>query len=198
MKDMRLSIAMCSYNGSRFLNDQLQSIRDQMLSPDELVVCDDASSDETTQILERFALSAPFPVRILRNERNLGPARNFEQAIRLCQGDLIALCDQDDYWHPNKLQVLSHRMQDTNIGGAFSDAELMDVDSNPLGIRLSESIKFSLKEQLNWSKGGAASTLLKRNVVTGATFIFRSQFRSIFTPTPDYWMHDGWIAWMLV
>ena len=87
---------MCTYNGERFLAAQLASIAKQTRMPDELVVHDDKSSDHTVAILQEFAHSALFPVRIIENPRNLGYAANFEAAIRNCDADLIALADQDD------------------------------------------------------------------------------------------------------
>src|SRR5882762_9087557 len=100
---MKISIAMCTYNGARYLREQLDSIAAQTRPPSELIVCDDNSLDETREIVAGFAASAPFPVRLGVNEQNLGSIRNFERAIKLCEGDLIALSDQDDVWLPEKL-----------------------------------------------------------------------------------------------
>src|SRR5271168_2200141 len=92
----KISVALCTYNGERFLSRQLASMLQQSRLPDELVVCDDRSTDNTIEILQDFSASAGFPVKITRNEHNLGFVANFERAIQLCQGDLIALSDQDD------------------------------------------------------------------------------------------------------
>src|SRR6201999_469319 len=100
----RLSVALCTYNGERFLPQQLASMANQTRPPDELIVCDDRSSDRTIDIVREFAASAAYPVRIFENESNLGSAANFERAIRLCEGNLIALSDQDDIWYPIRLQ----------------------------------------------------------------------------------------------
>src|SRR5438128_2977881 len=99
----KISIAMCTYNGEQFLRDQLASIAVQTRPPDELVVCDDHSADATCEIVARFAASSPFPVRLHVNEQNLGSTKNFEHAIRLCEGDIIALSAQYDDWLPEKL-----------------------------------------------------------------------------------------------
>jgi glycosyltransferase involved in cell wall biosynthesis len=98
-----VSIAMATYNGEKFLEPQLASIRAQTRQPMEMVVCDDASADETVGVLEEFATRAPFEVRLVRNEVRLGWAENFMSAARLCRGDVIAWCDQDDVWMPEKL-----------------------------------------------------------------------------------------------
>jgi glycosyltransferase involved in cell wall biosynthesis len=98
-----VSVALGTYNGERFLQEQLDSLAGQRVRPVELVACDDDSSDETMEILERFAENAPFPVRIFRNESNVGFTANLIGAAERCQGPLIAFCDQDDVWHHEKL-----------------------------------------------------------------------------------------------
>src|SRR3954453_13857066 len=99
----KLSIAMTTYNGETYLREQLDSFTNQSRPPDELVVCDDQSSDRTFEILNDFRDRTPFEMQIVRNEERLGIARNFEQAIRLCRGDIIFLSDQDDVWMEDKL-----------------------------------------------------------------------------------------------
>jgi glycosyltransferase involved in cell wall biosynthesis len=104
---MRISIAMATYNGARFVDAQLDSLAAQTLPPDELVVCDDGSTDATADLIVAFSRRAPFPVRFLRNPARLGYADNFLHCAALCSGELIAFCDQDDVWHPNKLERLA-------------------------------------------------------------------------------------------
>lgn len=101
---MRLSVALATYNGERFLDQQLESIARQTLKPAECVVGDDGSTDGTLDLLERFARSAPFPVSITRNNQRLGVADNFLTTAGRCAGELIAFCDQDDVWLPRKLE----------------------------------------------------------------------------------------------
>jgi hypothetical protein len=94
---------MATLNGAEFLEAQLSSIAAQTRLPGELVACDDCSADATVEILERFAQTAPFEVRIVRNDERLGFGRNFMKAARLCRGQLIAWSDQDDVWMPEKV-----------------------------------------------------------------------------------------------
>ena len=103
---MKLSVAMATYNGEAFLRAQLQSLLSQTRLPDEVVVCDDCSRDATMEILEAFALEAPFDVLIARNEQTRGFVRSFEQALGQCSGGGILLSDQDDVWSPDKLSVI--------------------------------------------------------------------------------------------
>jgi glycosyltransferase involved in cell wall biosynthesis len=105
----RISIALCVCNGARFLGEQLSSLCAQRRLPDEVVVGDDASDDDSVAIIEKFSAEAPFPVRLIRNSSRLGVRGNFQKVIAHCVHDLIALCDQDDVWLPEKLAVLASR-----------------------------------------------------------------------------------------
>ena len=195
---MRLSVALCTYNGGRFLAEQLDSIGRQTRPPDELVVCDDASSDGSATIVRAFAGRAPFPVRLEVNESNLRSTRNFAKAIGLCAGDLIALADQDDVWLPHKLSTLEAAMAAApDAGFAFSDADMVDERLAPLGYSLWEAVRFGRREQARFRNGGAFEALLRRYRVTGATMAFRSSFRGLVLPIPPAWVHDAWIALLL-
>lgn len=195
--ELRVSIAMCTFNGGRYLEEQLQSIRSQSRLPCELVVCDDGSTDETIAILERFKAEAPFPVAVVRNSERMGSTRNFDQAIGMAQGEFIALCDQDDQWLPHKLERLSECLvKNPFLGGAFSDAELIDGDGKRVGKTLFGRHRFTAARQQSFVACPTA-TLLKHDVVTGATLMFRSSIRRYCSPIPSTWVHDGWLAWML-
>lgn len=100
---MRISVALATWNGERFLRDQLESLLTQTNPPHELVVSDDGSTDRTLEILEEFRAKAPFAVSIHTNEKRVGYAENFLQAAAMCSGDFIAFCDQDDVWFKSKL-----------------------------------------------------------------------------------------------
>src|SRR5688500_18132345 len=102
---LSLSVALASYNGERYIGEQLDTIAQQTRLPNELIISDDASTDSTWSIVRDFAERAPFPVRLLQHER-FGSARNFEIAIQACRGDVIFLCDQDDIWYPNKIETI--------------------------------------------------------------------------------------------
>jgi len=193
----RISVAMCTFNGGRYLLEQLASIARQTRQPFELVVCDDHSTDETVAILKQFQAAVPFPVRAIQNALRLGSTRNFDQAIGLCRGELIALCDQDDRWLPEKLERLSDAlMENPFLGGVFSDAVLIDGDGLPVGARLFSHHNFS-PAKLRSFISCPISTLLKHDVVTGATLMFRASIRRYCSPIPASWVHDGWLSWMI-
>jgi hypothetical protein len=192
------SVALCTCNGAAYLPDQLASIATQSRLPDELVVRDDASEDETPAIVQAFAARAPFPVRFERNAARLGSTRNFDGAIAACTGDLIALSDQDDVWRPDKLDVIERRFQESSgVGLVFSDADLVDAALNPIGARLWARIGFDSRRQRFWRDRGALTALVPGRIVTGATMAFRARFRALVLPTPSGiapMIHDGWIA----
>jgi len=190
-----ISIAMCTYNGEAYLSDQLVSIEKQTQQPDELVACDDGSTDNTLQVLDQFSKEAPFPVRVYRNRQRLGSTKNSEKALSLCSGDFIFLSDQDDVWMPEKVNKLQQAL--TNNPGAgyvFSDALIVDEVLRPMGYTMWQSIKFTPEQRRQFEQGKQPAVLLKGNVVTGATMAFRAGLKSIVLPIPDESIHDEWIA----
>lgn len=196
--NLSISVAMCTFNGSRFLPEQLQSIALQERLPDELVICDDGSTDGSVGIIADFARKIPFPVRALRNDKNLGSTKNFELAISLCQGSVIALADQDDVWYQHKLKRIEEVFSGADAPVAvFSDADLVDNDSKPLGQNLWDSFLFGPREQRRFANGEALKILVKHPVVTGATMAFRKEFRDLLLPIPANHVHDSWIAFLL-
>ena len=101
---MKISIAMATYNGARYLRAQLQSFVDQTRQPDELIIKDDCSTDGTETIVREFGKTAPFKVEFHRNQQNLGYCGNFNAALMRATGDLVFLSDQDDVWFPEKIE----------------------------------------------------------------------------------------------
>lgn len=192
MAQLHISIAMCTYNGERFLAEQLGSFLQQTRLPDELVVCDDASQDGTGTILKNFADQAPFMVRLFKNEENLGFAKNFEKAVSLCQGDLIAFSDQDDVWLPEKLACFEEAFQENpDVGCAFSDAAIVDENLQPMGFSLWEQAGFKFLPK--YAPKEFTRIFSRRTAILGAVLTFRSTLRDTILPLPQYWVHDEWI-----
>lgn len=162
--------------------------------PDELIVCDDRSSDRSMEILHAFAGEAPFPVKVTQNARTLGSTANFEQAMRLCAGDLIALSDQDDIWYPNRLQRCEMEfLTYPDAGLVFSDAELIDEQGHSLGKTLWQRLGFAGERKQELLQGHFV-ILAKHRFVTGATVMFRASLRNRVLPIADGWIHDEWIT----
>lgn len=191
----RVSVALCTYNGERFLPELLDSLTRQTSLPDELIVCDDRSPDRSVAIVERFAEAAPFPVKLHVGEFQRGVTENFGWAIALCTGDLISLCDQDDVWLPHKLErsVAAFREQ-PRIGFTFSNAHLVDDELGSLGRTLWDAVGFSDRFQSDGAAGNLLPHLIPFTFVTGATMVFRADLRDVVLPLPREWHHDAWIA----
>ena len=191
---------MCTFNGQRYLQEQLDSIAGQTRLPDELVVCDDHSTDESAQIIERFAANALFPVHLHVNSTNIGTVKNFEQVIGRCRGDYITLCDQDDVWLPEKLaRVESEFRKAPQAGLIFSDAEVVDETLQPTGVTLWQKLGIDSREKERLRTGKAVEELLPGSIITGATAVFRASFKSLLLPIPDDLpvIHDAWIAMLI-
>jgi len=190
----KISVALCTYNGERFLARQLASIQQQTQTPFELVVCDDCSTDGTMEILREFAASASFPVRVTSNEHNIGFVANFQRAIGLCQGDLIALSDQDDIWYPMRLERSQQEfLAHPEVGLVFSDADVMDDQDESTGTRLWTNYGFT-EERKRRLLQGDYTVLARHRFVTGATVMFRSRLRANCLPVGSGWLHDEWIV----
>ena len=193
---MRISVAMCTYNGADFLPAQLESILAQSRKPDQIVVCDDGSTDETRALLQKFEKASPDVILLRFNKQNLGSIKNFEQAIGLCNGDVIALSDQDDVWRPDKLQLIEDRFKKQSTGLVFSDAELVEENLTPLNRRMWNEVGFDEHKKKLLRSGRALEVLVTGWTVTGATMAFRAGFKNICLPVPEgiAMIHDGWIA----
>ena len=124
-----ISIAMATYNGEKFIREQLDSILAQTITDWELIVCDDVSIDATITILEEYA-KKDGRIQIHKNKVNLGFKRNFEKAISLCSGDYIALYDQDDIWYPNHLEILYNQIGDHSL--SIGNSDIVNVNNQYL------------------------------------------------------------------
>jgi hypothetical protein len=121
-----VSVVMATYNGGRFLSEQLQSIARQSQRPLELIVSDDGSTDDTVAIAERFRANAPFAVRIVRNPERLGYGANFLSAAKLAKGEFIAFSDQDDVWQPSKIEIAAATLRSSNADLHVHAADVID------------------------------------------------------------------------
>lgn len=197
MNSVNISVAMCTFNGALFLAEQLESLLIQTLQPDELIVCDDGSTDQTIEILEKFAKTAPFSVSIFKNSQQpLGSTKNFEKAISLCSGEIIVLSDQDDVWMPNKIFMLKSAIDD-GAGLVFSDATLVNAKLEPMGYSLFDSLNLHKAEKELIKSNRLAQVLLRRNVITGATVAFSKKHLELIMPISKNWVHDAWLGFLI-
>ncbi len=197
-----VSVALCTRNGARFVEHQLRSILQQTTPPRQIVISDDASTDDTVAlaqaVLAQYAEAPGQPALeavILRNPEPLGVSRNFETAILATSGDLIALCDQDDVWRPDRLaRAVQEFDSRPDLDLVFSNARLVDGSGASLGRTLFEVLEISEADRQRIHETDALSLFIKRNLATGATMMFRRRLLAVAVPFPSRWVHDEWLA----
>jgi glycosyltransferase involved in cell wall biosynthesis len=185
-----VSVALCTYNGEKYVGQQLESIVQQTVCPDEVMVCDDGSTDATISLVEDFARQYP-SIQLVRNETNLGFTRNFEQAIRLASQDLIFLSDQDDVWLPDRIRAMRQIFAaDPKVGMVYANFQLTDEALQPIVSNRKP------QPQLLASPRLPAQVVRHWGGISGCTIAFRSTLKPFLLPIPDAWTHDGWITLM--
>jgi hypothetical protein len=197
----RVSVALGTHNGARYLREQLESILGQTHPVDEIVLSDDASGDGTVELAERLidehqATDAPTPsLVVLRNPVALGVAANFEQALTAASGDLIALSDQDDVWHSDRIaRALAAFARRPGAELAAAEARLVDEHGAPLAATLFGTLGVDVPLRLRLETDAAFDELLKRNVLTGATMVVARSLVLRAAPFPASWVHDEWLG----
>ncbi|MCR5187848.1 MAG: glycosyltransferase [Treponema sp.] len=185
-----ISVAMASYNGQEFIKEQLDSILNQEIDEElEVVICDDCSKDQTRQILKEYADKDP-RIKAFYNEQNLGFMDNFSKAISLCQGNLIALADQDDLWPQGRLQALKEKLGQKAF--VCSNALLVDQNNRELGMTMKEVCNYKWVPENSFK-------LLKHqvhiNLVQGSTILAQASFLKESLPIPqEIGFHDYWFS----
>ncbi|MBW8361936.1 MAG: glycosyltransferase [Kaistella sp.] len=193
---MKTSVALCTYNGEKYLGIQLDSILSQTRPVDEIVVCDDGSTDATISILHSYKEKYPSVFRIYQNEKNLRSVKNFEKAISLCENDIIFLSDQDDEWLPEKAEKYCEFFDEhPEIDVLASNGYGMDDNNNLLNVYSVWDVPGFFKEK-NIEVNYFDIIAYCGNIVTGATVALRKSFIPKILPFPvikDF-HHDEWIA----
>jgi glycosyltransferase involved in cell wall biosynthesis len=197
---LSIAVAMASYQGARFISDQLSTILRQSLTPKELVVSDDGSTDDTVEIAQSVipgARERGIAMRVISHRGDRAVASNFHYAVSQTSAELVALADQDDFWLEGKLQALSaHFVGNPNLLMVHSDAELVDESGALIGIRVLDSLRITRAERSNLLTGQGIRALVRRNLVTGSTAMVRRELLELAGPIPEGWLHDEW--WALV
>lgn len=181
---MKISIAMATFNGESYLEEQLASFLSQTRLPDELVISDDTSVDKTQEIVMIFKEKAPFPVVFLTNSSRGGYSANFNNALRHTSGDLVFISDQDDVWFDRKIQVMTKlACKNPSKQVVMCNAALVDRSLQPVGLTKIEQIR--------------SAGLLDTSYVMGNSVAVRQEFLKQILPIPDdYPSHDSWIVRM--
>jgi glycosyltransferase involved in cell wall biosynthesis len=181
---MRVSVAMATYNGERYLEKQIDSILSQLHQEDELIISDDHSKDQTRSIIEKYMKEDP-RVKLIINDES-GVTSNFENAIKHTTNDIIFLSDQDDVWKPEKVEtVKSYYKKNPNIQMIMSDITVVDEELCPT----IESFY-----EYRGSRAGVMKNIIKNSYI-GCAMSFRKELKAKILPIPrNVPMHDMWIG----
>ena len=198
---MKISVALIVFNGARYIHTQLDSILAQTHKVDEIIVYDDAYSDNSKEILEEYKNKHPNLFFIHYNKQNIGPTKNIEKTIQACTGELILLADQDDYWETNKVEtIIKYFEQNPTINGVFTNGSLMNSkDELDNKYSLWDVMSFPYKTIKSKTE---LNSILKlyintvENAVTGATLAIRNNLAFLKQPFPTvkHLVHDRWLA----
>lgn len=191
-----LSIALCTFNGARYLERQLESIARQSVLPDELNIGDDRSNDDTVAILEAFVQRVPFPVRVHINTVSRGASGNFSDCMARCTGDVIVLSDQDDIWEEDRLARTREAFAaDPRLSYSFADAPLIDGDDRLIGRMIFDSVPILKSDRARLMRGtDLLPMILRYGVLYGATMAVRRRDAVRVLPVPLTWSHDEWLS----
>ena len=186
MNDKKLvSIALCTFNGDAFLKEQLDSIVNQSYPEIELIVVDDCSSDDTLNILKEYSAKYSF-IKLFINPQNLGYIRNFEKAMSLCNGDFIALSDQDDIWDLNKIEKQVKAIGNNLL--IYHDSEFVDQNG--------ESLSLYMSDIMNLYRGDQPEVFLFFNCISGHSVLMKKELRDELLPFPEAYFHDWWMGYV--
>lgn len=185
MSDQLVSVVMCTYNGALYLQEQLDSILEQSYRNLELIVGDDASTDDTYSILERYAARDP-RITIYRNEKNQGYNINFNKACGMARGAYVAISDQDDIWERNKIEVLVETL----------NADPKNVLVHGISARFEELGKPHLRslKKVNYLRGHDIRKFFMLNIISGHSVLFRRALLQQAQPFPASVYYDWWLA----
>lgn len=195
--NFKYSVAVCVFNGEKFIQEQLESIVNQSIMPTEVVVIDDCSVDNSLLIIKNFAnLNCNISWVIEQNKKNIGYVENFQNAIRKCSHEIIFLSDQDDYWeHDKALEIINVFTEKTNV--VFTNAEIVDDKLSSLERFMFDSVGFDKdKREIFYDQQKQMTLLLEKCLATGATMAVRRSYalRAFPIPKNSGFIHDSWLA----
>ena len=195
---MKISVALCTYNGEVFLSRQLESILKQTVPVQEIVITDDNSTDNTPVIIREYQEQFPNIIHCKVNNPGLGIQRNFEKALSLCTGNIILLSDQDDIWLPNKVAVMTNHFEShPTVEALFTDGYIINDNDEMTGGTLFSKNNFDINVQQQWRRNDIASKMVtSSNKITGATMAIRKELllRSFPFDLPSDLWHDFWLG----
>jgi glycosyltransferase involved in cell wall biosynthesis len=180
----KVSVAIATYNGEKYIGEQFLSLINQTRKPDEIIVVDDNSTDDTVNILKTYIEKYKLNCKIYNNVENVGHQKSFDKAIQLCTGDIIFLCDQDDVWYTNKIEYIENIFnKKPEINVVINDLDICDQRLEKLGYSV-------IEQTINSGTFGKDG----KSFIIGCGTAFRSSLRILINPIPDIpYGHDKWI-----
>lgn len=178
-----ISVAMTTYNGQKYVEEQLLSIINQTKSVDEIIIVDDKSSDETVKVIKQFIIdNSTFNIVLIQNNENLGYRRNFKKAMSMAKGDYIFLSDQDDIWEENKVEEMMKLMSaDTQIKVLASSFSFIDEKSNIIHLNNKNNHGLYIRSVKNGSIVPVSfDDMLKHNAFQGCSLVMRKSINLLF------------------
>lgn len=189
---MRVSIALTTYNGEKYIYKQIQSILNQSFCFDELIIYDDNSSDNTVSIINSFKDER---IKLYKNEFNVGYIKNFYQAISKTSGDIIFLSDQDDIWEKNKIELMINFLEEKNANMICSNFSLIDSNDTQIINKFEYQLNPLIKKENGEYKELSTTYLSLGNVAQGCTYCFTKKVKDIYIKLENYEViHDYQIA----
>jgi len=180
----KVSVALATYNGEKYIEEQLESIIKQTRAPDELVICDDCSNDETINIITKKIKNAHFDVKLVSNDKNIGYVQNFSKALEMSSGDIVFLCDQDDVWLSDKIEFIINKFNtQPDIQLLIHDVDYCKEDLTPIGQTKLQRMESNFDIESDYVVGMA--TAVRRSFLVHCLPV-----PSAPEVTHDKWLHD--------
>ena len=195
-----IGIVIATYNGEKYIEEQINSIINQTLKPDLIIISDGGSKDNTIELSKKILSNSNIEYQILVSDKQLSVKDNFEKGIRKCDTDIVFCADQDDYWLPTKIIDFLEAFENNDAAMVFSNAYIVDEKLGKTGKTLWEAIGFYVnKDQLIFERADRnfLDELNRHNVVTGMCMAFKGMYKDELLPFSNYSIHDVWITYRM-
>lgn len=188
---MKVSVALCTYNGEEYIEEQIESILNQTYNINEVVVFDDSSTDSTLQKINKYADKYPQLFEVHSNDKNVGVDKNFARCIKHCKGDAIAISDQDDIWHEEKIEREVEVLSQQKVSLVFHNSIIVTNSLERKG-----DLWSTVQQQVpkNGDQQQFLVRLTKHNFAQGCTILFDARLKRYLESIPSQWGYDYYIA----
>ena len=189
---MRISIVLATYNGEKYITEQLNSLLKQSVVPDEIIIVDDCSCDNTNIITDKWISGCNTKIEKINHESNCGVVKSFFDGLKVAKGDIVFFCDQDDVWNDKKIQLFIEAFESNPTKKlVFSNATVVDEKLSSKGYSLWDTIGYA--PDLNYMQ-----EMLKRNLFTGMCMAMNREWAIADINIPKFMLHDEFFGWRSV